>query len=202
MSYLAYTGIGSRSTPSHILDIMRNLGAHLASEGWTLRSGGAHGADTAFEVGVDDYLQVIPNKGGGHYQQYKEIYLPWAGFNDHPSNLHPRNIPFSDHEQEFASSHHPAWNRCSPSAKLLHTRNVRQLLGHQSICGDQVQMSRFVICWTPGGRLEGGTAQALRIANALNIPIFNLGSNWTFQTLEDQVNAIQNLQRRIKLRNQ
>lgn len=198
MTYFPYAGIGSRSTPDHIRSIMRALGAHLALEGWTLRSGAAEGADSAFEQGVKDFEASQFFNGEQQKISRAEIYLPWAGFNNHPSDLHPRNIPFSTEEQQFSANYHPAWNRCSPSAKLLHQRNVRQLLGHESVCGDQVRMSRFVICWTPGGRLEGGTAQALRIANALNIPIFNLGSNWSFDGLESQVKAIDTLQRRIK----
>jgi hypothetical protein len=34
--------------------------------------------------------------------------------------------------------------------------------------------SKFVVCWTPGGLLKGGTAQAMRIAHAYGIPVFNL----------------------------
>ena len=33
-----------------------------------------------------------------------------------------------------------------------------------------------MVCWTLSGRLEGGTAQALRITQDYNIPIFNAGS--------------------------
>ncbi len=32
----------------------------------------------------------------------------------------------------------------------------------------------FVVCWTIGGKISGGTGQALRIAKDLGIPIFNL----------------------------
>ncbi|GAG46694.1 unnamed protein product, partial [marine sediment metagenome] len=32
----------------------------------------------------------------------------------------------------------------------------------------------FIICWTPGGREVGGTAQAIRIAKANHIKVFNL----------------------------
>lgn len=47
-----YTGVGSRKTPAHIMEIMRDLGRKLCSEGWGLRSGGASGADQAFEHGA------------------------------------------------------------------------------------------------------------------------------------------------------
>lgn len=32
----------------------------------------------------------------------------------------------------------------------------------------------FVVCWTENGGLIGGTAQAIRIAYANKIPVFNL----------------------------
>ena len=47
-----YTGVGSRETPSDILEVMESVGYALASQGWTLRSGGAVGADQAFERGM------------------------------------------------------------------------------------------------------------------------------------------------------
>ena len=39
-----YSGIGSRETPEHILNIMHHIGAYLATQGWVLRSGAANGA--------------------------------------------------------------------------------------------------------------------------------------------------------------
>lgn len=97
-----YTGVGSRSTPDYILKVMGNLAKKLATEGWTLRSGGAVGADTAFERGA---ISVC-----GH----KEIYRP--------EDADKRAL-------EMASTIHPAWNRCSDYVKKLHARNCFQVLG-------------------------------------------------------------------------
>ena len=41
----AYAGIGSRETPDQVLQIMTDLAVALAKEKFTLRSGGAGGAD-------------------------------------------------------------------------------------------------------------------------------------------------------------
>lgn len=41
MTYLPYAGIGSRKTPEAILRLMWLIGATLAANGFTLRSGGA-----------------------------------------------------------------------------------------------------------------------------------------------------------------
>lgn len=48
-----YAGIGSRETPAEVCKVMIDYAAHLARKGWLLRSGGAKGADTAFETGCD-----------------------------------------------------------------------------------------------------------------------------------------------------
>lgn len=181
-----YAGIGSRETPEHILTIMHHVGAYLASQGWTLRSGAAQGADYSFEEGAIH--------GGGNV----EIYLPWKGFNNHKSELHPMNYPFSEEEKQFAAKYHPAWNKCSPSARLLHQRNTRQLIGVEALHGEMVLPSKFLVCWTEGGRLQGGTAQALRIAMAINVPIINLGRAKDAKELEAMILSIDELQNKLK----
>ena len=90
-----YTGIGSRETPPEILEMMKDIASKLELLGWTLRSGGAPGADTGFENGV---------------KSLKEIYVPWRGFNGSDSELYyDRNIEFKERTFEIASENHPAW---------------------------------------------------------------------------------------------
>jgi hypothetical protein len=75
--------------------------------------------------------------------------------------------PAIDHAQRY----HPAWDRCTDAAKALHGRNSLIMLG------DDLDLPvAFVVCWTPGGEVTGGTGQALRIAAdpAYNVPVFNL----------------------------
>lgn len=191
MTYLAYAGIGSRKTPKTILQIMHALGAHLASEGWTLRSGGADGADMAFEQGHDAQAALQEH-------QLKEIYLPWGGFNNNPSALHPGNYPFTSQEMDLAQRFHPYWDRCSPAARKMHTRNVRQILGLEAIHGPEVVPVKFVVTWTEGGAVTGGTGQALRIAEACQIPIINLGLAQANDELDSLVNEVERLQRSFK----
>lgn len=64
-----YTGVGSRETPNDVMKVMYKFAQKMALHGAVLRSGGADGADTAFEWGCDKK------------QGMKEIYLPWNGFN-------------------------------------------------------------------------------------------------------------------------
>lgn len=157
---MKYTGIGARSTPAWVLDFMTIAAAGLDFKGHTLRSGGASGADSAFELGVS---KVEP-----------EIYLPWAGFNGHKSTR------YTNLAQAYviASEHHPAWDRLSDAVKHLMARNTHQILGESLN-----EPSDFVVCWTADGRASGETGQAIRLAESLNIPIYNLYNNNDISTI-------------------
>ena len=48
-----YAGIGSRKTPHDTCDLMTKIAIALDNRGYILRSGGAKGADKAFEAGSD-----------------------------------------------------------------------------------------------------------------------------------------------------
>lgn len=179
---LYYAGIGSRQTPLHIQTLMNQVARYLETEGWTLRSGAAHGADLSFEADVTD----------------KEIYLPWRGYNGHYRGIHPRAYPFSEEEIAFSARFHPAWGRCSDVAKLMHTRNTRIIFGCKEIHGKKIQPVKFIICWTPGGAITGGTGQALRIAEEFKIPVINFGLATNPKELENLVLQIDEIQERCK----
>ena len=155
-----YTGIGSRKTPQDIIYQMEDIAKYLCSSGYTLRSGGAQGADAAFERGADEACSR------------KEIFLP------------SDEIP--DEAFEIAALHHPTWGGLPPFVKRLHSRNVQQVLGKNLDL-----QSKFVICWTPDGaesvttKETGGTGQAIRIANAYNVPVYNLANEGRFDEIKD-----------------
>lgn len=159
-NYRAYAGIGSRETPDEILTTMRAVAARLKGDGWMLRSGGAPGADTAFEGGATVF---------GDYSQV-EIYLPWSGFehrlDQQVKRTHPQREAFA-----IAEQFHPAWERLSQGARSLHARNVHQVLGYDVT---HPVLAKFILCWTEGGSGRGGTGQALRIARHYQVPIFDL----------------------------
>lgn len=150
---LKYTGIGSRETPPDIIDKMISIGSALASAGWVLRSGGADGADAAFERGCD----LVSGQ--------KEIFLPWKAFNKSTSPLHI--IP--DNAYLLGREIHPAWNNLSMGAKKLHARNTQQILGK-----DLNSPTDLVICWTKDGKIVGGTATAIKLATNNSIRVINL----------------------------
>lgn len=150
------TGIGARVTPQPILEKFFDLGAFFAKKGWTLRSGGANGADKYWEAGFDQELGKT------------EIYLPWEKFGDNRSPLF--NTPLGAFL--IAESLHPKWSELSQGAQKLMARNCCQILGQ-----DLNTPSDLVVCWTKGGQEIGGTALAIKLAKKLNIPVFNFGSD-------------------------
>lgn len=157
----AYAGVGSGKTPAHVGRRMSRIASRLERLGWILQSGGnGHpkpgqpptGADAWFESGVSD-----PDNA--------RIFLPWKGAFGHPSPLHE----VDERAHVIARHYHLAYHRLSPSGRLLMGRNSYQVLGPELD-----EPVAFVVCWTPGGRVTGGTGQALRIATDHDIPVFNL----------------------------
>jgi len=144
-----YAGIGSRETPSSLKPLINSIVEKLEAKGFTLRSGGANGADSFFEEKATK----------------KEIYLPWKGFNKNESTL----FNVTQEALEFAKKYHPKWENLSEAGQKFMGRNGYQVLGL-----DLKTPVEFIICWTPEGKMTGGTSQAMRIARDMNIPIYNL----------------------------
>ena len=178
---LVWAGIGSRGTrrepvPQSKFADMTELARRMAQAGWHLSSGGADGSDTAFANGTP--------------VDQRTIWLPWPGYNDLSGpDCHP--IPRNRLQQslELAERIHPGWDRCSAGARKLHARNGLILLGR-----DLDRPVDAVVAYTKGGKLQGGTAQGLRLAMEHNIPIFNLGS----MTMEQAWEKLQALQRSLR----
>ena len=155
-SKLVIAGIGSRETPDKTLSEMAKIGQWCAFNKVQIRSGHAQGADQAFERGA---------------AQCYIAYLPWASFEEQANRLGGQLVVPNNwtelmlHAREF----HPAWDRLGDGARKLMARNSAQVLGL-----DLKSPVQAVVCWTADGRPTGGTGQALRIAAANNIPIFNM----------------------------
>lgn len=172
-----YTLIGSRSTPSNIMDLLVRVANKLACQGWVGRSGGADGADSCLEAGCIGLLATS-----------MEIYVPWKNFNNRVTCNTPyidaSCLPNREKAEEIASNIHPAWERCSRGAKGLHTRNVYQILGK-----NLSTPSKFVLCWAkPSGKdgnVVGGTGTAVRLALENNIPVYNLYYDEVVKKMED-----------------
>ena len=156
---MVYAGIGSRKTPDEVLRTMSALATVLAHEGWTLRSGGADGADAAFAEGV-------PAEHRGRV----EIFVPWRGYNgvEGPGSVLMDRMQFQAAER-FVSAFHDAWQRCGSGARKLHARNAAIIHG-----ANLKEPVDAVICWTPNAVTVGGTATGIRMAREHGIPVFNL----------------------------
>ena len=94
-----YSGIGARKAPKDILSLMYCIAKELSDRGYTLRSGGAVGSDTAFEEGSNNRCTIFSAKDAT-----KEAIA-------------------------LSKMFHPAWDSCSDYAKKLHGRNAQIILG-------------------------------------------------------------------------
>ena len=158
MATLRYAGIGARATPAAVLAVMETMAGWLARTGWTLSTGGADGADSAFAAGAP--------------AGQRTVWLPWRGYNGHRG---PDCRVLSAAElsacMEIAAPLHPAWERCSPAVRKLHARNVAILLGD-----GLTRPVDAVVAWSERGEAVGGTGMGIRIAKARGIPVLNLGT--------------------------
>jgi hypothetical protein len=155
---MTYAGIGSRETPKEVMDQMTELAKELESRGYTLRSGGAQGADTAFEKGVTSKKEIFP---GAQKSGEREMKIA--------REIHPNpNALDNSKNPQFV------WN--------LMARNTNQVFGKN--LDTPVD---FVIAWTQDGLTDytkrtvksGGTGQAIDMASRKGIPVINLAnSNW------------------------
>lgn len=159
----AYAGIGSRETPDPVLHIMAYIARVLRDLGFILHSGGADGADTAFERGCADPSKMI-------------IFLPWNYFNyrgEMPCQLLPEAFLLGE-------KYHKYWPSLKQGPRKLMARNSHQVLGM-----DLNSPVKFVLCWTPDGCEHhdarefkkggtGGTGQAISIASMADIPVINM----------------------------
>lgn len=145
----SYAGIGSRQTPDKILNDMIMIGVNLADMGYTLRSGGANGADSAFEEGANHSIN-----------------------GNAPDPVIFKADDCTEAAKDMAADYHPAWERCNGFVRKLHGRNCMIILGAE--LNDPVE---FIVCWTVDGKITGGTGQALRMAQKLGIKVHNLAIN-------------------------
>jgi hypothetical protein len=141
---MIWTGVGSRRAPASMRPVFVNIARRFVAAGWTLRSGGADGPDTWCE--------------GETPEGQREIYRP---------------VDVCERALEIAALVHPAWRNCDEFARLLHGRNVYQVLGRSLDAP-----SRVLVCWTPLGEPVGGTGTALRLAERYEVETINLGWSW------------------------
>jgi hypothetical protein len=160
------TIIGSRQTPSDVLELMEHIATWCTRKGIVVRSGKAGGADAAAIYGcMKAYEQsdivAVP-----------EMYIPWAGFGETGMSTAWDSVQGSNvHAESIASSIHPAWYKCSQGAKKLHTRNVCQILG---VNLDKPSDVVLYWCKEVGGKPTGGTATAVNLGTRYGCKCINM----------------------------
>ena len=142
-----YSGVGARATPPYILDHIKDIANFLYDKKYILRSGGADGADKAFERNAFDMKDIF----------YAEDAIEEA--------------------MKIAGELHPRWDLCGKYARKLHGRNVFQVLGKDLKTPSKFVICWTVDgCKSNKDRSlkTGGTATAIGVAEKYGIPIFNL----------------------------
>jgi hypothetical protein len=149
-----YAGVGSRETPPEVCAFMKRIAQRLDVNGFTLRSGGAVGADRAFESGSS-----------------RENCLSYR-------KEHARGDSEAD---RIFRAHHPYEHRMTnEDTILLHRRNVYQILGRDFetpsafvLCWTKMGSETEKQVRDKGWK-DGGTGLAIAIASSYGVPVFNL----------------------------
>ena len=199
-----YAGIGSRETPAEVQGIMRALAAKMEQDNWLLRSGGARGADAAFEAGVSN-------------PAHRAIFLPGQSFNGRragPGGYYDaQQLPGWTEALGTVTRYHPSRGYQLAATEMAQSgglplatveekrrrfgpktdRSGRPLTLEEEASGVALGVSLQarnamqvagpnlnrpadrIVAWTPGGEIVGGTGQALRMAQDMGIEIRNLG---------------------------
>lgn len=171
-----YTGIGSRDISSIEYNLVVKIGSRMAELGYCLRSGGADGADEAFEEGCD------------LAEGEKSIYLPWKNFNGYW--MGPSVYSLTGKQRAFARERLlelgvlPWFDNLSNSSKLFHTRNYYQVVGSTEV-PSRVCIYIADIDWK--GEPVGGTRTAVMVSKVLGVPTYNLRDNEEREKLLDKI---------------
>ena len=164
-----------------------NVCMRLAQLGITFTSG-------LCEIGMDGIAQKAYSKAvdlGLAKESQFEVYVA-DQYNIRRSTLPRRHLAtvrnkeLISETERIASEVHPAWDRCNEWARGMHSRNCHQILGY-----DLQSPVDAVICWTPNGKIQGGTATALKLSMKAGIPVFNLGVSDKKSVLNDIKNFLE-----------
>jgi len=178
-----YAGIGSRETPPEVLDVMRRYAAWREARGDQLRSGGAPGADSAFYEGLSEAGRAKA-----------QVFLPGPSFLGNsasmPGMVDATSLPAFAQALETVNQFHPNPEALANSKNPTFVRNLMARNAMQVLGPDLQSPSAEVVAWTEGGKLKGGTAQALRIAQRHGVPITNLGDPATLARIQNLIRDV------------
>ena len=140
-----YTGVGSRDTPKPILYIMEKLAIKLSGT-YILRSGGAPGADSAFQKGAKNAVIYYADDATPEAIAIaKDFHPAWHRCSERAQKLHGRNaFQVLGHDLKTPSKFLICW---TPDGAVSDVeRSIK----------------------------TGGTGTAVSIASAFGVPVYNL----------------------------
>lgn len=172
----SYAGIGSRQITEDERTTIEKLSKMLSSK-FIVYSGNAEGSDIAFQTGSNGNCVLI---------------LPWKNFNrdkyDHSKSIAKYDCGDTPEGNDSIDKFHPFPDKLSRGAKRMMCRNYHQIHGY-----DIYQRVSFVVACANTdnkGKIIGGTGQACRIAESLNIPIVNIRKEGWKEELTEIVRGI------------
>jgi len=175
-----YAGIGSRQTPADVLQVMTKVGQLLATDGFGLRTGACIGPDQDFANGAATergFITLLLPWGSYEAAWVRELHMTKADIHVRPFNK------ANDKEAiQSVKDFHPAFDKLKDTVVALHARNYLILM-------DGEEPVEFIICYTPGGVISGGTGQALRLAESKGITVYNLGNPLTLAAFVSKIKA-------------
>lgn len=160
--------IGSRNITDAQKEICFEIGRYIVRNGWCISSGNADGADCYYAKG-----------GNSVNPKNVIIYLPWATYNK--EYLVEGNRVLSQPKEEWydlTAPFHGGWSYLKRGVKSLMARNY-------GIIYRADKLLAFLNHNKPG---FGGTGQAWRIAEGLNIPRLDLNN----KTIGEIINWLEN----------
>lgn len=158
--YIPFAIIGDPETPEGAIREFERLTKELIADGFTVRTG------------CDNPTAKAVTAVAGQ----AEVFVPWGGFGGQEAFYGKTN----NMSQRIACHFAPYLITAKRAARVIQSYYLLLLLGK-----DNVSHSRFLITWTPKGeetmegvnRETGSMGLIIKVANSLNIPVFNLGNN-------------------------
>jgi hypothetical protein len=183
---IAYAGIGAREAPGEVLEQIEAIAQRLARLGHLLRTGLSPGADQAF------YRGALAGRGRVELCLPCENFQAGARLEAERGRVRVLARPTAD-ALELAPRFDAQldgrpWDALDACERALLARDAHEVLGE-----DLASPVAFVVCWTPGGGRDGrdprarGTGQALRIACARSLPVFNIANPEDLEAVRQRV---------------
>jgi hypothetical protein len=155
--YRPYAATGNKEMPESFKPLIQRIGRNLEKAGYMLRTGGMEG--------LEDVIEKSATK--------LELHLPFKDFDGKNSKF----TYTSDFVKGIAKMFHTSFDTLKPVVQTFLAKNVRLVLGK-----DGKSPALFLVVWTEDGAetaaektfKTGNSGNAIAIANAIKIPVFNL----------------------------